>query len=95
MLEAVASGLPVVGTTVGGNDVLVREGENGYRVPPEDPGALTEAVLKIAADPERARQMGRCSREIAETLTWQNVAEAYLASYERVQESGSRRAREH
>jgi glycosyltransferase involved in cell wall biosynthesis len=81
MLEAVASGLPVVGTSVGGNDVLVRDGENGVLVPPEDTAALADAVLRISKDPEAARQMGRRSREIAEEMTWRNVADAYVDLY--------------
>ena len=81
VLEAVASGLPVVGTTVGGNNVLVEEGRNGFLVEPESADALADAVLKIAADGDGARAMGKRSREIAETMSWQAVADAYAARY--------------
>ena len=83
VLEAVASGLPVVGTTVGGNNVLVEEGRNGFLVEPESVDALADAVLKIAADADGARAMGRRSREIAETMSWGSVAEAYSELYRR------------
>jgi len=82
VLEAVASGLPVVGTTVGGNSDLVRNGDNGLLVEREDSAALADAILKIAEDPGAARQMGRRSREIAEIMSWQNVAAEYLKLYE-------------
>ena len=81
VLEAVASGLPVVGTTVGGNDALVSDGDNGFLVPPEDSAALAEAILRVAESPESAREMGRRSRRIAETMSWRQVAEKYAALY--------------
>ena len=83
VLEAVASGLPVVGTTVGGNNVLVEEGQNGFLVEPERADVLADAILKIAADADGARAMGRRSREIAETMSWGSVAAAYSELYRR------------
>src|SRR5439155_1041035 len=53
---------PVVATTVGGSPELVRDGETGRLVPPEDPPALARAVLEILRDPERARAMGRAGQ---------------------------------
>jgi glycosyltransferase involved in cell wall biosynthesis len=50
MVEAMAAGLPVVSTAVSGIPELVRDGENGLLVPPEDPRALASALLKLAAD---------------------------------------------
>ncbi|HEV7656462.1 MAG TPA: glycosyltransferase family 4 protein [Mycobacteriales bacterium] len=50
MVEAMAAGLPVVSTAVSGIPELVRDGENGLLVPPEDPAALAGALLKLAAD---------------------------------------------
>lgn len=81
VLEAVASGLPVVGTTVGGNDALVREGENGFLVAPQDTAALANAILSVTENPEAARDMGRRSREIAERMGWHQVAEKYAGLY--------------
>src|SRR5204863_301032 len=53
--QALAVGTPVVATTVGGSPELVRDGETGRLVPPDDARALARAVLEILRDPERAR----------------------------------------
>jgi glycosyltransferase involved in cell wall biosynthesis len=50
MVEAMAAGLPVVSTAVSGIPELVRDGENGLLVPPEDPAALASALLTLAVD---------------------------------------------
>jgi glycosyltransferase involved in cell wall biosynthesis len=64
ILEAMASGLPVVASNVGGIYSLVLEGENGILVAPKNPQALKEAVLKLINDKKLCLQMGRKSREI-------------------------------
>lgn len=58
IIEAMASALPVVATNVGGNAEAVKDGLNGFIVPPEDTVALTEAISRLLADPIRSRQMG-------------------------------------
>ncbi len=87
VLEAIASGLPIVSTTVGGNSTLVKNDENGFLVEPADSEALADAVLRIAAAPELARKMGERSRHIAETMSWRNVAAAYVRLYRQCVES--------
>ncbi len=49
---------PVVASRLGGPMELVVEGETGLLVPPGDPLALTEAIVALLRDPERARAMG-------------------------------------
>lgn len=63
MCEAMACGLPVVATNVGGIPEFVRDGVDGYLVPPENPNALREAVLKLIAEPEWFEQMGYNARQ--------------------------------
>lgn len=61
--EAMAAGKPVVSTRCGGPEEVILDGETGYIVPPDDPRALADAILKVLADPKNARQMGRKGRE--------------------------------
>jgi len=66
VLEAFASGLPVVGTSLGGVPELIDPGVDGQIVPPNDPGALGEALAGLVGDPKEAFAMGRRGREKAE-----------------------------
>ncbi len=59
VLEAMAAGLPVVATDVGGNPEVVVDGETGCLVPPRDPSALAAALVRLAGDPQLRSQMGR------------------------------------
>ncbi len=62
LLEAMASGLPVVATRVGANADLMEEGATGFVVPRADPAALAAEILRYAADPARARRHGAAGR---------------------------------
>ncbi|HEU5195291.1 MAG TPA: glycosyltransferase [Methylomirabilota bacterium] len=57
--QALAVGTPVIATTVGGSDELVRDGETGRLVPPGDSTALAAAILACLADPAAARAEAR------------------------------------
>jgi len=62
VLEAMASGLPVVTTDVGGNREAVEDGVTGLLVPPGDPAALAEALEALWDDPDRRESMGKAGR---------------------------------
>lgn len=62
LLEAMASGLPVVATAVGGNPEIVVDGETGQLVPPADPGALADALLRLIEAPGLAARHGAAGR---------------------------------
>jgi glycosyltransferase involved in cell wall biosynthesis len=62
ILEAMAAGLPVVATTVGGTPEAVRHGETGYLVPPRDSDAIADAVFRVLGQPDAGREMGHAGR---------------------------------
>jgi len=65
LLEAMASGLPVVATRVGGNPELMEEGRSGMLVPPADPHAMAAAIREYCLNREMARRQGVLARKIA------------------------------
>ena len=74
IMEAMAVGLPCVVTDTGENDYLVRQGRNGFVVPPEDPEALARALEKIASAPDIRRRMGRASKKRASAFCDKKMA---------------------
>ncbi|HEX5473905.1 MAG TPA: glycosyltransferase [Vicinamibacterales bacterium] len=64
LVEAMAAGLPVIASGVGGISELVEDGVTGLLVPPGDPGALAAAVDRLAADPQAAWAMGAAARRL-------------------------------
>ena len=83
ILEAMATGLPVIATHVGGNADLVLHGKTGLLVPADSPDALAEALDNLATAPERAAAMGRAGRARVEArFSLQGMVETYQALYE-------------
>ena len=62
VLEAMAAAKPVVASNVGGIPEAVVHGETGLLVPPENPGALAEAMIQLLHDPKSAMKMGNAGR---------------------------------
>jgi glycosyltransferase involved in cell wall biosynthesis len=82
-VEAMATGLPLVATRVGGLSEVVVDGETGLLVPPADPAALGAAIGRLRADPELRKKMGESGRRRAQ----QHFSlHAYLRGMEEVYE---------
>ena len=85
LLEASASGLPIVATNVGGNSAVVRDGISGYLVPPCDAPALANAIERMQMDPARPT-MGSVAREFVEKHfslpavldQWESIYRAFM-----------------
>ena len=79
ILEAMAAGLPVVATAVAGIPEAVEDGRTGLLVPPEDPAALSAALLRLLRDPRLRGEMGGAGRRrLAERFAIPGVTAAYL-----------------
>jgi glycosyltransferase involved in cell wall biosynthesis len=74
-LEAMACGVPVVATDVGGHRDSVADRVTGRLVPPGDPGATAAAVRELLGDPALRHRYGGAGRErVLARFTWQRVA---------------------
>ncbi len=85
ILEAMASGLPVVATDVGGNAELVQEGRTGFMVPAEDVEAMAERLGHYTLDEKLIKTQGQASREFAlKEFSIQRMVSNYQAVYDGV-----------
>ncbi len=90
ILEAMASGLAVVATAVGGNADLVLQERTGYIVPPSDPQAIALHLITLATNPQRASSMGQAGRHRVQA----NFSlEVMVSTYQRVYDRQLRRLR--
>jgi glycosyltransferase involved in cell wall biosynthesis len=84
-IEAMAAGLPVVASAVGGLLDLIDDGRTGLLVPPADPEALTAALRALIGDPARAEALGRAARgEVRQRYSFDRM----IASFEDLYLSG-------
>ncbi len=83
ILEAMASGLPVVASAISGVPLAVTDGETGLLVGENERDELARALVALARDPDRRRRLGDAARSRAESeLTWDAVAARYRAAYD-------------
>lgn len=83
LLEAMASGLPVIATSVGGNVELVEEGVNGRLVPVNNVVAMADAVAELVDDPTLRQSMGEKGLALVRTtFNWEKTVADYLAVYD-------------
>lgn len=82
LLEAMACGIPVIATDVGGNPEIIRDGINGFLIPPRNSDVLSETIEKMYSDKRMARQMGIMSRKIVEKkFSLTNMVKNYQDMY--------------
>jgi starch synthase len=83
LIEAMASGTPVVASRIGGVAEVVADGETGLLVPPGDVAALGDRLSTVLADHRMRAAMGRRARELAcDRFTWEACTRRCIASYE-------------
>jgi glycosyltransferase involved in cell wall biosynthesis len=81
VIEAMASGCPIVATAVDGTCEVIENGRHGWLVPPEDPPALAATIEEAMSNPEKARVYGNAARQRAKTSF---SAEALVSGWENV-----------
>jgi glycosyltransferase involved in cell wall biosynthesis len=83
VLEAMASGLPVVSTRCGGPETAVVDGETGFLTPVGDVAALADAIERVLDDPALQRRMGQAGRQrVEERFSLAAAAEVFLRKYD-------------
>lgn len=82
LLEAIASGKPVVTTIAGGTTDIIQDGVNGLLVKPRDIEAFTNAVLILANNKDLRTKMGERGRKMAvDKFDWEKIAKKYIQVY--------------
>jgi glycosyltransferase involved in cell wall biosynthesis len=84
LTEAMAAGLPVVASDVGGIPEVVRHGETGLLVPPGDVAALAAALDRLVADPGLREHLAAGARRRAADYSWPSLAARVAELYRRV-----------
>ena len=74
LLEAMASGMPVITAETCGMPDVVEDGFNGLLVPPADAAAIEEAVLRLAVSPEMRQSLGQAAQRTMARYTWERSA---------------------
>lgn len=84
-LESMACGTPVIGANVGGIKFTVKDSVTGYLIPPNDPQALSESLLRLYTSTELIQQLGRNAIErVNKMFTWETVTNKIIAFYKKI-----------
>ena len=81
---AFSFGKPIIVTNVGDFPNIVKNGREGFVVPPKNPRALADALIKILEDDKLRKKMERNALKKAEELSWDNIAKMHIKVYEEV-----------
>jgi glycosyltransferase involved in cell wall biosynthesis len=89
VIEAMAAGLPVVATRVGGVPEIVAEGQTGLIVPPGDPERLADAMRAVLSDPAKGAEWGEEGRRRSARFDWSEIVPEYVRLFSEVTAGGS------
>ncbi len=81
LLEAMATGKPVVASNISGYASVITNGLEGILVPPKQEVPLAQAIASLIKDPQRGRQMGERGRQKAQNYGWEQIAVKVLDYY--------------
>ena len=85
VLEALATGTPIIASKVAGIPDIIQEGYNGLIVPPKDVELLAVAIQKLAYTPDIQKKMGAHARQtVNQEFSWKSIAKEVLRVYEKV-----------
>ena len=88
-LEAMACGIPVVASRVGGLTALVKDGVSGYLAPWHRPTSFAEKIEIILANPSLAKEMGKSALFLSEGRSWEKMAKKVIDVYQTTLENNS------
>ncbi len=83
-LEVMACGTPVIASDVGGLGFLVQDGETGFTIPDGEPDTMCEKLALLLSDASLRAQMGRRAAEVADSYSWDKIAQQIMAVYEQL-----------
>jgi phosphatidylinositol alpha-mannosyltransferase len=84
ILEAMASGLPVVASAVGGITNLVKDGQTGLLVPPYNSDILAKAIIKLLGNPELIQKLSEEGKKQVQNYSWSEIADKTEEIYQEV-----------
>jgi phosphatidylinositol alpha-mannosyltransferase len=94
LLEAMASGRPIVASAIEGYSAVLNHGEQGLMVPPRDSASLAEALAVLIQDPGLRSRMGEMGRQTVERYSWERVAQEVMDYYLDLIRNNRRNSRE-
>lgn len=84
LLDAMAAGVPLIGTAISGNMDVIQNDINGLLVPPGDPESLSKAIPFLLGSPELLKKFSRAVRDDAQEYSWDEIAQQYCTLYKEI-----------